>query len=320
MKIQTSCVLLIALAGVLLLGARAEAQQTNIVVPNVEGISQDVATQILRHVGLQPRVQRKVNQTAMITHQDPRPGTLVAAGTEVVISTAMLSQRSTDVTTSRGFPTAGAVTLAAPPASATILTTPSAAPQTTQATATVVQSTSRHTVFDVLARVFPEPQMYPVWYPQAFRRTSTGVSTTGSSSTFTSEPSTKILGVPLYPVKTQQTSAFVPSADSAWSTISGSSTQSSATGPHTYYLQRSDSVTTTFSAAASNNSGTVAVPPLLRLSQRDAETAIQHVGLQVGTVARVASYDAPSGRVLQQMPRSGQFVPAGTRVDLWIVE
>lgn len=61
------------------------AQQNTVIVPNVEGISQGIAAQILRAAGLQPSVQSSANSGTLVGRQEPHPGSLLPPGSEVVL-------------------------------------------------------------------------------------------------------------------------------------------------------------------------------------------------------------------------------------------
>jgi beta-lactam-binding protein with PASTA domain len=63
----------------------------------------------------------------------------------------------------------------------------------------------------------------------------------------------------------------------------------------------------------------VPVPNVLRLRSEDAISAINKIGLSVGTITRVQYSQGRTGVVIQQAPRPRNIVPFGTQVSLWVI-
>lgn len=206
----------------------AAAQQGSVIVPNVEGISQGIAAQILRAAGLQPSVQSS-NSGTLVIRQEPHPGSLLPSGSEVVLYTASSTPAATSSSASSGIAPSTPTTFSqpvtrilpttiTPPAVETTSTGTSAspatfsrntgvnvyvtpltsAPQTTQSTGYQV---TRDSMNFIIAR---QPQQapanpylltettakrYPVWYPRQFLELSAQTATmTTQSQTVTLTP------------------------------------------------------------------------------------------------------------------------------------
>ena len=84
--------------------AVAAAQQSSVIVPNVEGVSQGIAAQILRAAGLQPSVQSSANSGSLVVHQDPHPGSLRPSGSSVVLYTESVTPGTISSSASREIP------------------------------------------------------------------------------------------------------------------------------------------------------------------------------------------------------------------------
>ncbi|GAK60241.1 hypothetical protein U27_00132 [Candidatus Vecturithrix granuli] len=119
----------------------AAAQQSSVIVPNVEGISQGIATQILRAAGLQSSVQSSANIGTLVVRQDPYPGSLLPSGSEVVLYTVSSTPATTSSPASSGIAPSTPTTFSQPatrtipgtfsrPATGTASTTTSAPPVT----------------------------------------------------------------------------------------------------------------------------------------------------------------------------------------------
>ena len=174
----------------------AAAQQNNVIVPNVEGISQGIAAQILRTAGLQPQVQQSANSGTLVIRQDPRPGSLLPMGSEVLLVTdvrtpvtqAVSESRSVATTqtmsVSRSVPiqTSSTGTSPAPLSQITTGTNVSVTPLTTtqQATQAGQYAVTQDSMNFIIARqpqqapanqyllVETTAKRYPVWYPRAY--------------------------------------------------------------------------------------------------------------------------------------------------------
>jgi beta-lactam-binding protein with PASTA domain len=69
-----------------------QSSQHMIIVPNVEGVTLEVAAFLLRSAGLQPQLPAAA-QSAVVVRQDPRPGFRLAPGSSVVLSTDLVAQQ-----------------------------------------------------------------------------------------------------------------------------------------------------------------------------------------------------------------------------------
>ncbi len=90
MKNVYCCLISLFLAFFLTVGI-AEAQQGDIVVPNVEAITLEIATQLLQRIGLQVRIQGPSNPSTLVLRQIPRPGLPLNAGDEVLLITGVVT-------------------------------------------------------------------------------------------------------------------------------------------------------------------------------------------------------------------------------------
>lgn len=309
-------------------------QQNTVVVPNVKGVSLEVAAKILQTVGLQPWFHGSSNLAALVERQVPQPGFELPIGGEVILvadttgktTLNVLStgtqQFTSSVSLQPEIPTTGvsiprgtsAVT------SSNVVTYISVAPdqttwQTSQSLAyPVKQQGDSSTIFyqpsqRAISRYFvadPQPRFYPAWYPKQFL---TVVSPQGSTSTqpldsmrITVQP--QVVGqTGIQSYLTWYPKVYV-SGESSWE--SGILSQSDRE-------QR-------IGVFAVSTTPAVPVPNLLWLRQGDATVAIQKAGLTVGKISRVQSSQARPGLVLQQTPRARAIVQAGTQVHLWVAE
>lgn len=164
------------------------AQQNNVIVPNVEGIAQGVAAQILRTAGLQPRVRQSANSGTLVVRQEPGPGYLLPIGSEVLLVTDTMSPATQAVPASRNVPAQTSAPAAGLSNTPTIqrntgtnvsvtpvtTTTRSQAPQPGQSV--VMQDASnfilvqqpQQTPANQYLLTETTPKRYPAWYPRAY--------------------------------------------------------------------------------------------------------------------------------------------------------
>ena len=184
------------------------AQEENIIVPNVEGVTLKVAAQILRTAGLQPRLQNaSIASSAIVVRQEPRPGFALSQGSEVVLITDVASQTiqrtgesralqrpSTGVSPARAKTSVQATSKISPTIQQTnIQTTPATSggtpikitgtgvyitPQmTTQQPQYTTSTPSRVLSVQQSQVATTSTSRYPVWYPKAYLPASQAQST-----------------------------------------------------------------------------------------------------------------------------------------------
>lgn len=265
----------------------AEIQRTKVVVPNVGGISQDVAAQILQTVGLKARVQHASSRSLLVVKQEPVPGTLLSVGSEVVLSTGNIA------VTTASQPTAFSVT----PEQSKVL---GERPYPQQSPP--ISSSDRVTNSTIM-----------VWYPKQFlsqEQPQPSVFQTQARRTESSNilraPSSSGEAVPLI-VSTGGWREGWFAADRR--AIQGS--DNSAANTSRVFAHSSKDV---------RGATVVPVPRVIRLPQEDARTALQKSGLSIGTIIQVENFRLKSGLVLRQFPQARSIVPVGTEVQLWVVK
>ena len=163
MKKRTFHLSLILIGIVLFFCGAAVAQQSNVIVPNVEGISQGIAAQILRTAGLQPQVQQSANSGTLVIRQDPRPGSLLPMGSAVLLVTDVRTPVTQVVPESRSLPAVQSTTTGTSPAFSSQRTTGtnvSVVPLTTTQPATQVEqyTVTQDSMNFIIAR---QPQQAP---------------------------------------------------------------------------------------------------------------------------------------------------------------
>ncbi len=329
------CIVLLSVFGVIHAG---NAQGGSVIVPNVEGIAQDVAAQIIRTAGLQPLLQSASNMSALVTGQDPRPGLSVAAGSEVLLTTgeevidgprtaptmpAPPAQPEQQIVTRAGevtiTPAAPSAQQPAPPAQHVV---------TAAASTTLAVSEFRIFARPIQAPVTPnflvdaKAKRYPPWYPKAFL--SAGAARKiGQQTTIQATGATNQIAVFSHiPARQSGMENVTPPWHEGWYypqrwTKRGRTASSqvvSATPSRTPSIQSADVHVT------QKITGRVLVPRVLRLHEADAAYAIKKAGLKVGTITRVSHPQLKAGIVVEQAPQGKAFVEAGTAVHVWVTE
>ena len=127
------------------------AQQGEVIVPNVTGIKQELAIQILRTTGLQAQIQNMSHSSDIIVQQSPQPGIYLSMGSVVtLVSTSVFKESSASWSSQQQNQ---------------ITTYPSPSFQPAQ-TASVYQ------LYQVPASQYwvgqTQVKRYPIWYPKQF--------------------------------------------------------------------------------------------------------------------------------------------------------
>jgi beta-lactam-binding protein with PASTA domain len=324
-----------------------KTQQSPVIVPNVEGITLEIAAQTLRTVGLQPRFQSSSNLSAIVVGQHPRPGVSLPMGGEVFLSTNIGTEPTQSLSTTRTLRQTPAVSTRSgitpegvstsniagatvhntgTNVSITPLQTPQQSSQVSRSPTSLSagQSTILYQPPQRAASQYfiaeTKPRFYPAWYPRRFVSQSTAQSIISQ----TSAESVKIAVQPQI-----QSQVTRQASISAYSVLD--------TEPQAYlswypkkFLARQESSQSQIVLSQEgqqqkveivqpSTTYAVPVPNLLRLRREDALFAITKAGLSVGNISLVQSSQERAGIVLKQSPRARAIVPAGTRVDLWIV-
>jgi beta-lactam-binding protein with PASTA domain len=309
-----------------------DTPQETVIVPNVKGVTLEIAAKSLQAVGLQAWFQGSSDLSAIVTRQVPQAGLELPVGGEVILLADSTVKTTLNVigTESRGQtpsvpPQPGILTegVSAPIGTTTvtssnIATNVSVTPsQTTWQTSKVLAypasaSEGKSTIFyqppqRPISHYFvanTKPRFYPAWYPKRFL---TVVSPQGAASTQQAEGMT----ITAQPQAVDQTKSQFNLAWYPKVFVSQEGVQESGV------LSQSDRQVGVF---AVSTTPAVPVPNLLRLRQEDAAAAIKKAGLAVGNISRMQSSQVRPGLVLQQIPRARAIVPAGTEVQLWIAE
>lgn len=325
------------------------AQQGNVIVPNVEGITLEVAAQLLRTTGLQPRMQGTSAPSGIVVRQYPRPGFSLAAGSEVTLSTGAVTIKAfPEISGSRALqqPTApsGSRGVSNVTATGTIIVTPmknigtetSVASQTTspQPYQTMMYQEPQEAQFTIFHHpqqapanknllADTRPKKYPPWYPKEFL-------TQGSSQSMAArQPQAQRSGtsgqMQALPQNSGGASILVDTTPQwyvgwyypqKWMPQSNYSTSSIPAQPSTPPVQE----TYTQAQIQPPATGSVPVPNLMRLRQQDAISAIRKAGLSVGRITHVQNSQWGGGLIMKQSPRARAIVQAGTQVDLWVAD
>ncbi|PIE33483.1 hypothetical protein CSA56_11815 [candidate division KSB3 bacterium] len=260
-----------------------EAQEGNVIVPNVEGVAQDIAAYILSTAGLQPQVTHRRGRSPLIVQQEPKAGLLVPLGTSVRISTDVLQIASTVVTSEN---TQQTIQVTDPPAEM---------PSVQQHVPVIQQVTGTTINTNQTASYFP-------WYPKRFRsKQRPTVQTTVRVQSSNRQHSRSILRA-TSTIKQKKGSILLASD-----------------GLHKDWLFQFPKCAPGLIPSI-KSSVSVVVPPVTRIQQRDATTALNKAGLKLGLIVRVQDALMKSGLVKQQSPASGSVVARGSEVTLWVVE
>lgn len=315
-------------------------QQQTVVVPNVEGISLELAAHMLQNVGLQAEGRPAV-LTSLVTRQYPRPGFEVYEGTVVTLFTeGQVSPQTQNIDPG----TSSVAALSPEPrigiqsiqqqsyystqnpslgggTGVTVIPLDSAAIQgQLRVQSTTMQPLNTSTIFyePIQPRVSPyfvqsqTQRFYPAWYPKELIPSSAS-STQGvmmiQTQPINCEQCYSAYGIGGIPV-------YQPTA-----TVSGSSSiqryprviQGGAGA-----LSIDSGATTRVGLIETTTSPAVPVPNVVRLHQQYAISALTRAGLFPGPILLVDSDQVRSGYVVQQSPQARQLVHSGTRVQLWI--
>ncbi len=312
------------------------AQQGSVIVPNVEGIRQEVAAQLLRIAGLQPKMQGSIDPSAVVVDQEPRPGVSLPAGSQVALIAGTVlqtteSSRTLQISSSDFSGTSGITSLASGGAIITLGSGVTVMPLDTSSQLTsrsiVSSQSAQYGAYSQIQRMPVTPyfladtrlKRYPVWYPrnhlpQAFPQDSQGtvqVRNTGQIQTFSDEDQMMSNVAPHWYGGWYYPQAWTSQRRAA---ITGSGTTIQSTSSTIQNVQ------TVQIHTQQSSTGVLPVPNLMRLREADAVAAIQKAGLAVGTVTRSQDSQWPSGLVMQQSPRARAIVQAGTKVHLWVTE
>jgi beta-lactam-binding protein with PASTA domain len=315
-------------------------RQNAVIVPNLEGITVEVATKILQTMGLQPQLQASSNLSAVVVRQDPQPGFSLPIGGKVLLSTGTQTGTTPELSGTRTLQHI-------PPASSqprtvvgaistsnvtgipvtTTRTNVSAAPvQTFQQGSKVLAYSNVQGGYSNVLYQPPQPavsqnfvadttlRFYPAWYPRQFLNP---VSPQGSGSQVQAG-SMSVTGQPQVtsqsPVSPYGVSDTEPRSYLLWypkTFLPQESSQDSV------FVVQSDQPQQMKVLEVSTTSA-VPVPNLSRLRREDAVVAIRKANLIVGNITQVQSSQMRPGIVINQSPRARAIVPAGTQVHLWI--
>ena len=335
MKKIVSHLLMLVLLGCLVGAAGfVGAQQNNVVVPNVEGITLEVAAEILQTAGLRPRFPVSLNLSTIVAQQHPRPGLELPVGGDVVLFSDTTPRTTSDVLgteSQRQIPSVSVQPkiwtegVSAPSETSTVTSniatnvsvTPSRSNWQTSQVLAYPASTpgGKSTIFyqppqRALSHYFvadTRPRFYPAWYPKRFL---TVVSPQGLASTQQSD------GMSITGQSQVQSQTAAQIGTQTWyPKILGYQYGSQEPGGLSQLGQQQR-----VGVFAVSTTPAVPVPNLFRLRQEDAAAAIKKAGLAVGKVSRMQSSQVIPGLVVQQTPRARAIVPAGTQVQLWIAD
>ncbi|GAK51273.1 hypothetical protein U14_02516 [Candidatus Moduliflexus flocculans] len=280
----------------------AVSAENNVIVPNVNGIPHDVAAHLLRIAGLKPIVKFDQQRSLIITQQQPKPGMLVVAGTEVIISTGSSSESQIAVLPAQTVqPETSYVTVVPQQYDTTRSVTIASTPNQPAATQRASQTTG----------ALP-------WYPKKFLGPAQDVQIQGIlRNPASSSGTSNILGAT--PYSQQSPKPVILRSVHGWQ--------------EGWYVQGWEPGKTTGTSSSAGNqilggssgesstllSGEMAiVPPILYLPVADAASALRKAGLSVGSVVAVDDPQAQRGVVTQQSPSVRSVVPRGTAVQLWV--
>lgn len=312
------CIIVLSVCALGMQGSIDTPQET-VIVPNVKGVTLEIAAKSLQAMGLQAWFQGSSDLSAIVTRQVPQAGLELPVGGEVILladSTVKttLNVLDTEIPTEGVSAPSGTTTVTSRDRATNVSVSPS---QTTWQTSEVLAYPAsapegKSTIFyqppqRPISHYFvanTKPRFYPAWYPKRFL---TVVSPQGAASTQQAEGMT----ITAQPQAADQTES---QSNLAWHPkvfVSQEGVQESGV------LSQSDRQVGVF---AVSTTPAVPVPNLVRLRQEDATAAIKKAGLSVGKISHMQSSQVRSGLVLQQIPRARAIVPAGTEVQLWIAE
>lgn len=315
----------------------SQAQQDIVVVPNVEGISWELASQILHNAGLEPQGM-SATLSALVARQHPRPGMELPQGSVVVLFPERANQvASQDVYTD----TPSSITASSDPRIGVRPTmVPSFSPEdgtitermavtvTPQSQTTVGIQAQSHiqtgtmqqgqsTIFyePIQPRLTPYfvqnqiPRFYPTWYPKKF------IPATASQDPMAimQQRQPTSIGQP----QTVYTITVMPTTPAATGQASVLYFPKVGTGQESIWAIQSDTPTRV-GLIETSTSPAVSVPNVIRLHQQDAASALTKAGLLTGTVLLVDSIQVRPGYVIDQSPKARQLVPYGTQIQLWV--
>lgn len=287
-------------------GADASAQE-NVIVPNVSGIPHDVAAHLLRIAGLRPIVKFDAQRSLIITQQQPKPGTLVIAGSDVILSTGAAAEAQAAIQSMQAVqPETSYVTVI---------------PQNEPVRSVTVQAAPQ----PVTQQSAPKTTSGLPWYPKKFLSPSSDVQTPNllRSRIMSSGGQSNILGATPYSQRQAQP-VILRSARGwqegwyvqGWEPNNTAAMNAPSTGNSS--IQGGDGRSSIQAAGATSSGDVVIVPYILYLSASDAATALYKAGLNVGAIVAVNDPQAQRGVVTQQSPAARSLVQRGTSVQLWV--
>ena len=296
------CIVLLIAAS----GADASAQQ-NVIVPNVSGIPHDVAAHLLRIAGLRPIVKFDAQRSLIITQQQPKPGTLVIAGSDVILSTGAAAEAQAAIQSMQVVqPETSYVT---------------GIPQNEPMRSVTIQATPQ----PVTQQRAPKTTGGLPWYPKKFLSPSPDVQTPNllRSRIMSSGGQSNILGATPYSQRQAQP-VILRSARGwqegwyvqGWEPKSAAAINAPSSGNSS--IQSYDGRSSIQATGATSSGDVVIVPYILYLSASDAATALYKAGLNVGAIVAVNDPEAQRGVVTQQSPPARSLIQRGTAVQLWI--
>ena len=300
-------------------------QPDTVIVPNVEGVTIEVAAKMLQTMGLQPLFRSSAGPSAIVVWQDPRPGVSLSVGGEVGLSTGTLPQTTTTTNRNTGF--AVQACCRAPTRNTRV---------EHRNTDFTIYAYCRAPTRDIRAEYWSESLCYAFpETPQGKQVLAYSISPSGSQSQILYQPlqpphnryvvadTTPRFYPAWYPKKfltlvNPPTASSVTQSESMRITVQATVPQQIPVSPYgapnaapqAYPDSNTPKITTTTS--------TVPIPYLVRLYQQDAITAITKAGLAIGNIIRVQSAQVGAGIVVRQSPQPRALVPAGTAVNLWV--
>ena len=320
-----------------LLGMTGNTSET-VVVPNVEGISLELAAHVLRNAGLQPQGMSAAF-SSRVSRQEPRSGFEVPVGSVVILllegqqrilnagqaSSTVTSQNSRTVIQSTRPPTTSQPVSVLQMWGTRVTVTPQDGTAANLQGQSQIQSGARQNSRQKLLYEPVQPRLspyfvqnttqrfYPAWYPKQFIPSSasstptvstqftTGVQSVSSPYTITVRPATPQHFT--YTVSGGESGILSYPTPDSWS--KGASSIQTQRPTRTGLIQTS-------------TSPAVSVPNVARLHQQDAAAALMKASLLTGMPTFVDSAQVRSGHVVRQAPQARQLVPAGTQIQLWI--
>lgn len=316
--------------------------RNTVIVPNVEDVTVQVASEILHNAGLYPDIPAAADLSSLVTRQHPRPGEMLAPGGKVVLFTKEAS--STITTTVPGVP---AVPTPAPgsygisPGESGISAygpgTVTPTQPTTQSNQPVVTGGQSTILYQPpQPRVSPYfvqdtvPRFYPSWYPRAFLVPATPQASSQalSSQTLSQPVVSDGYAQPMYYITADEAASYIGQPSSSTTETSRITAipvisvdpdlRYPKVGPEPEGWMGIQGITPQQAGVYETSAfPALSVPYILRLRQEDAVAALTKAGLAV-EVFQVDDAQVRPGLVVNQSPAARSLVPAGTKVQLWI--